>query len=624
MFINHVRGHNFKGQSFEQKLGPMTLISGDNFAGKSTLTDAIRLALAGYLPAVGKSAGSLWGALAGNPEREGTMEVAIGFDTWRTSKLAFARSKKGAVSVEGAVPADLALDPMLLDVRQFFGMTAAQRTAVIFGASGAKGIVAEELVEKLGAIQASPATVRDTLMRRITEQVEAADADVDRLLADWKETLKAAKANHKVAAGAFAGMTLPLRIPTKPTGIAELAAKRDALTAKRGELAALLRQDSREAQLREAVVRVTANLTELRTAAAELQELPEESPERPGLLDDYELAKDEIESTKERIAIIREDYARLTAELNALAGVTICPHCGETGGVERARTSLRTRLREAHDSEADAVQKLEEASAPFMDLKTVTAEWQEAMREFDDLRKQHENAQRRITETESVLAKSQAELDGLVGNRAAQVEKLTAEVAELPEVEKELDEAQAAKVACDEYKKLVEQRTKREEQALALACEVEVYTQAITALNEHVAKRGEEAFGKVLQLSDAFTKGLLNSPLEFRDGELGRRVSKADRDAGITAPIGAWISRESFSGTEELLAMAGFGVALARMAPFVLVILDEMGRLTTERRKAVATRMLELIQAGTVHQVIMIDPEPDGVGYPDEAVRVYV
>jgi chromosome segregation ATPase len=419
-------------------------------------------------------------------------------------------------------------------------------------------------------------------------------------------------------------MTLPLRIPTMPAGIDELNAKRDALNAKRGELAALLRQDSREAQLREAINCLSDNLRVLREEAAELPELPDEPPERPGLIDDYELVKDELRSLKERITTVREEHSRLTAELAALEGVTICPHCGETGGVERARARLTTRLREAHDSEADAVQKLEEASAPFMDLKTVTAEWQEAMREFDELLEKHAAFQRRIAGAEQSLSETKTELDGLVGNRAAQVEKLTAEVAELPAVEKELAEAQAAKVACDEYKKLVEQRTKREEQALALACEVEVYTQAITALNAHVAKRGEEAFGKVLKLSDAFTKGLLNSPLEFRDGELGRRVSKADREAGLTAPVGAWIPRDSFSGTEELLALTGFGVALARMAPFVLVILDEMGRLTTERRKAVATRMLELLKAGTVHQVIMIDPEPGGVGYPDEAVRVYV
>jgi hypothetical protein len=162
MFINQVRGHNFKGQSFETGLGQMTLISGDNFAGKSTIADAMRLALAGYLPAVGKGAPALWGTLAGNPEKEGTMEVQIGFDTGRTSKITFSRTKKGSVSVDGAVPADLALDPMLLDVRQFFTMTAAQRTAVIFGASGAKGIVASELVETLGAIQASPVTVPGT------------------------------------------------------------------------------------------------------------------------------------------------------------------------------------------------------------------------------------------------------------------------------------------------------------------------------------------------------------------------------------------------------------------------------------------------------------------------------
>jgi hypothetical protein len=133
-----------------------------------------------------------------------------------------------------------------------------------------------------------------------------------------------------------------------------------------------------------------------------------------------------------------------------------------------------------------------------------------------------------------------------------------------------------------------------------------------------VGKWSEKAFGKVLALSRAFTDGLLNSPLEFRDGELGRCVSEQDRKAGRNVPMGSWIPWRSFSGTEELIGMAAFGLALARTARFKLVVLDEFGRLDDERRRNVLVRVKELVENGTITQAILIGasttPAPDADG----------
>jgi hypothetical protein len=63
-----------------------------------------------------------------------------------------------------------------------------------------------------------------------------------------------------------------------------------------------------------------------------------------------------------------------------------------------------------------------------------------------------------------------------------------------------------------------------------------------------------------------------------------------------------------------------FSVALARLATFKLVILDEMGRLTAERREAVAKRMAELVKDGVVDQVVMIDPAPTTGCYPKKGL----
>ena len=93
------------------------------------------------------------------------------------------------------------------------------------------------------------------------------------------------------------------------------------------------------------------------------------------------------------------------------------------------------------------------------------------------------------------------------------------------------------------------------------------------------------------------------------EGQLGRRVSDEDRKHGNTAPVGAWIPHEAFSGTEQLLAYAGFAVALAGQAPIKVVIMDELGRLTGTRKAAMLRRMCELVSKGVIDQFIGCDVE---------------
>jgi hypothetical protein len=48
-------------------------------------------------------------------------------------------------------------------------------------------------------------------------------------------------------------------------------------------------------------------------------------------------------------------------------------------------------------------------------------------------------------------------------------------------------------------------------------------------------------------------------------------------------------------------------VALANRAPFKLVVMDELGRMSEERRLQVVERMAELVKIGTIHQFIGVD-----------------
>ena len=92
-----------------------------------------------------------------------------------------------------------------------------------------------------------------------------------------------------------------------------------------------------------------------------------------------------------------------------------------------------------------------------------------------------------------------------------------------------------------------------------------------------------------------FTAGILRSPLVYQDGDLGR--FEGDK----------FISWETFSGTEEALAFAGLSVALAAQAPVKVVLIDELGRLTSANKTKLLDRMLELTRDGVIDAFIGAD-----------------
>jgi hypothetical protein len=71
--------------------------------------------------------------------------------------------------------------------------------------------------------------------------------------------------------------------------------------------------------------------------------------------------------------------------------------------------------------------------------------------------------------------------------------------------------------------------------------------------------------------------------------------------------VGAWIPHEGFSGTERLVAFAGFATAIASTSPIKLVIMDELGRIELGKREQVVMRMSELAREGVIDQFIGID-----------------
>jgi hypothetical protein len=132
-------------------------------------------------------------------------------------------------------------------------------------------------------------------------------------------------------------------------------------------------------------------------------------------------------------------------------------------------------------------------------------------------------------------------------------------------------------------------------------------------LEKHQQSLAEKAFGTLLKIARKFTDGILNSPLEYKDGDFGRRVSEQDRKMGMDAPVGRWIAHEVFSGTEKLLVYAGLQISLCQNSPAKILIFDEMQR-TGNKRQAIVRRLLELVKDGTLSQFLLVDNEAEPYG----------
>lgn len=520
MNITNLKTNNWKGRDLDIALSPVTVITGDNFAGKTSVPMALRFALTGYLPPpIGKRNEAIFG-LAGDQARP--MSVSVTTDTGRKSSITLTRTAKGKVLMDGGVPADLVLPGLLVEPTTFFGMTGAERVQAVFAACDLTGIglTASNLVDRVGKIQVMPRQYAEEAI----EDIQA------RIIAAWVRDIP----------GALAKIESDLKDDLRST--------KDYLTRKQAELHAV------------------SGLS---------RDIPAFDEQK------FKALNEEVYALK---ATLEQPQANEAIEVRFLAAQ-----------LEEAETAVDIAQRELSDlDELDACPKCRASARGWK--KEVEAALKH---DLEQARHTRDSAAKKYAEAQDVWEAKKAELQAKNLAARSKIDLLTWE----------LEDLAAQRAALTTWKAQVARRDEAEKGVLKLQAEVEVYKQAVELVREVREDAVAKTFGKVLDVARNFTDGLLNSPIEMVDGALGRRVSEADREQGNTAPVGAWIPHEAFSGTEQLLAYAGFAVALAGQAPIKLVIMDELGRLTLHRKVALLQRMCELVQRGVIDQLVGCDVE---------------
>lgn len=598
MRITKLSIENFKGYSGTWDLAPVTMIAGANFTHKTTIPLAIRLAMAGYLPPPIGSRKIF--SLAGDPENAGRLAVSLEMDTGRKVLWRWTKKEDGKISTEGALSPDIAMPELLLDPKLFFAKTAAEQVQTIFSACeiGEQDFSSDTIKAWLNQDIRSEPILSEMMARIDSKPIKHIPTWIEELVGWLKSEAKMAADDQKKYSGAFAAFRvgevqalpkdLSAELSEARVRLAELSKQRgdpglvERCKAEKAKLATYpenLELAKGIAGLETALAKTPYTMDEL---DADAQEALEEATLQAG-------AKEKLFRTAEANA---EHLKKLHSELTEADACPMC-HTKRKGWKAEALgyylTQLTTAISERDFAKAAATRWREKAAG--------ISTWLQQSGKLEGLRQlqaERTGCVQRIIAMEEDLAQAAKPVDP----------------AELAAAQQKVAELQQNQNQFNLWMSDRQRRSDLQEKLLASETRAEMFKVAVKVTLDAQQQIVGKAFAQVLNVAKHFTNGLLNSPLEFINGQLGRRVIQLDKSSGCEAQVGAWIPFDTFSGTEELLALAGFGVALTGSAPVKLVILDELGRLDARRKVDVVMRMISLSEAGVIDQAILIDVDP--------------
>lgn len=627
MMLRKVSGTNIKGRTFSYDLGPATAIVGDNFAGKSSITDAIRLALMGHLPEVGKLPKATWELSSG-----ADMAITVDFDNRaQLSRFFWLDGATVKTSVTGKGEMDGFESIPLLNAEAYFGMTDSHRTAYVFeriklpDTYNALAIISECKRLNFGDDHS------DQVERALDEVVDIVKAqfvpggNVQEALAESIEELRESFTYWNTRAKSTQGAVTTLAELKLRSQQATMAAQGvdahlqmkqgelDRLNTEHGKLQAQQQEAERTARRKNEVRKeLDADRYDYPRSIAKAREQIRVASERVRDVKDPAGMRTELEKAASTLADIeagmtknQEVIDKAKKRLSELSGMKCCPWCKSKGKGWQANLEA-----ELHDTIKPAEAANEEGERIVVGLRAVTATMRSAIASNDAAIQANHEARDDIRHHEAQIAqllKDQAREEARRAELSAELDGLNV----LPE-EKDLTVAieQHAIAIRDTRQAISEMQDKKDaetrlQQELKLAAQSELEHQdaaahvtVIKAIAKLLKQKREdmitEAFTGLLKIANKVAGGILKSPLDLHENTVGRWEGSK------------FIPHRVFSGTERALCYIAIAVALSSTAPLKLVILDEFGRLDEENQHKVALRLLCLVEEGTIDQFIIV------------------
>ena len=590
MILTKISAVNVKGWTGSMDLKQITAIIGSNFRGKTSRTDAIRLALLGYLPELGKTNQATFQLSSG---REMTVEAVFEEPAGGAHLTCIRRkwwlegnSVKAAHDV--APPFDTAPLAVMLDPQVYFSLSDRERVNFV-----------------ARSIQMPDAGGRT---------IEDVEADIATAV-DTEKTCKAyAKRMEETVRGLGA---LKAQDQAEPVNLDSLAHERHAFANKivGDQVVVLKLQQAKEAaekhKGRRAFLEQQINLsaqaeTQLQSYKDRLHEAQDDLG-KLGDVDDLSTVTLELDAARRLVDTARGVIAggqsrlkQIAVEQDTLTLTTKCPWCGAEG--EGWRDSKRQALmaeatgivlqnREEDGKLPELTETVRLKNDALTTLKAKRAKAEELRRAIKDLQRNVDTYQQAVTNLvarRDELAQLPA-VDDTIAQRLLEADRVyVAKKNELAALDAKITAAQGRQQDQKRQAEAEGQRDKaKEDQAAA--------SDALVNLRVIQAQMVEAAFKPLLETANSIFGQVLRYPLEYFDGEIGMTIN------------GIFAAHSTFSGTEKALAYAAIQAALTQASPVKIMIIDELGRLDDRSLDRLINGVFKAVRAGTIDQFVGID-----------------
>lgn len=618
MHLTSISGRHIKGGDFDISLSRANVIHGENFAGKTRIADAVRLLLVGHLPELGKTNPATFG-LASGP----FMEVSGILSDGSTIRRRWT-AKGDSVKMEAEIPDHIRglstpVLAVMLNAEEYFALSDRDRVNYVFANCPTGDLFSYESIAAR-VLKAAPGLNMGTIMssenceKPLAEWIESF---IEKVSDDWKAAKEQAKRFEETVRGlthlrALDAQARPLAALEDDR--AKLEREHTTLLEQRGRVEVTYSEQRKAVERRAAIAR-EINTTDkdalekvsqdqkLELVLLEMQTVAKTpAPNVKALLEARTAAIRAKDAAKINLGALRHQVDETEKGIASIDEQKVCPFCGAAGdGWKTLRIAeLSGRCKDLTEKVGIQVNELGAAS---IELERAERAYEQGDRDAQfriHLGQEEARVRTRLSDLDRRLERRRAleeERDRLPAFDPlldAHVQEIQGQINVNRQEARALDqEIRLGLGRAQDLKRLGEAETARD---LAVAG-AELCAIAGKELRVIQGELVEEAFRPLLEHANGIFQSILPSPLAYRDGEIG------------TWRSGQWVGHRTFSGVEKALTYAAIQAALSALSPVRVMLLDELGRMTSRSAAMVARCILGAIDEGLIDQFIGIDPE---------------
>lgn len=601
---------NVKNRDGSFSLKPVTMVSGPNFSGKTSLLCAAKIAIKGYDPKLGKQHRATI-QLAGEARPE--MTVNMVFDTHNIGRTWKRVKDEIKYSETGELPE---IPDILMDMAGYFGLKTEQdRVNYVFDRidPAQLGFSDEGLLETLGTIEALPIEpalkARGELLAMVNKAIAVRNRDklsiqdfISKLIADIKDEKKEADTLNKAVSSSMTSLMALHRSggPAPVSKEKELKEKSDQLRNLETEHVKLtekrtlwLADQGAIKNAKEMLAMPVEDTSDLETQIASLEAKIKAYKHSAGSkVGDFKTSLARAREKAKGLKTIMDQNSRAVSALNGKLDFTVCkdPICP-------FQLELKTQVKNLEKVVKDNLKEYDSLVKSGEKMKAELEAWEKSDAECAKWEKEKAELSQTLLGKKCLSAAAKSSLEAVVAGLEAKPqfdkEAFKAFVDNLEKVRLEVSTLNIGQDKYNAYQAIITQTRQLEKTILGHAATSEVLKIAIARIATIQQEILQRAFASLLDKSKPFTTGLLTFDLAY---------SQDKQELGYQSPAG-WVSHKTFSDSEAAIAYAGLSVALAQSSPLKVVFLDEMGKLEVEpvnRKELILQRMCDLVEQGVI------------------------